>query len=102
MISKEDIHAVISHMNEDHSDAVLEYALVYANRRDATSARMINMASDYMDLDIQSDAATETIRVFFDEPVNDRTESRIKLVALLKLARSGEPPELKIETLSPG
>lgn len=100
MLSSEDSLAVMTHMNEDHSDAVLTYALVYANRAYATRATMVGMSSTYMDLDIQGIDKTESVRIFFDEVVNDRTESRIKLVDLLKQARSGSGPGLKTETLS--
>ena len=94
-----DVAAVVSHMNEDHSDAVLEYVQVYAGDTRATAALMTDITSAYMDIEVQT-PVNKGIRVFFDTPVASRDESRIKLVQLLKLARSGTPPQLKIETIT--
>lgn len=100
MLLIDDSLAVITHMNEDHSDAVLVYAQVYGNLPTAESARMVAMSSQYMELEVDSGDSREGLRIHFDSPVKDRTESRIKLVELLKLARAGNPPTLKIETIT--
>ena len=94
-LSPEAIAGVISHMNEDHSDAVLIYAQVYAGISGAASASMINMTAQYMDIS----AEDALVRIHFDSPIEDRESSRTKLVELLKLARSEHPPNLKVETL---
>lgn len=97
-LSKESAKAVVSHMNEDHQDAVLEYALAFGKIENGTSARMLLMTSHYMDIAVQSSTQL-TIRVHFDSPVATREDSRIRLVALLKSIRSNTAPVLEVETL---
>ena len=94
-LDAEAVHGVISHMNEDHSDAILIYAQVYAGLSQATQAHMTDMTSQYMD--IKTDEAD--VRIYFNATIEDRESSRLRLVELLKLARSGKPPQLKFTTL---
>lgn len=95
MLSPSDIEAVVTHMNDDHRDAVLEYAITYAGKVNPSHAEMTSMTTDYMDLRVDE----ISVRIYFDRPIDSRESSRVKLVELLKLARSGNPPKLKFETL---
>lgn len=76
-------HGIVSHMNEDHSDAVALYANTLAGRSGA-GWRMTGVDPEGMDLAL----AADTCRVSFEQPVSSAGEVKGALISLLQKARS--------------
>jgi len=76
-------HGIVSHMNEDHSDAVALYANTLAGRPGA-GWRMTGVDPEGMDLAL----AADTCRVSFDAPVSSAGDVKGALISLLQKARA--------------
>lgn len=79
---------ICKHMNEDHANAVLLYAKVYAGTENATAAEMIKIDAEGMDLSVQGEAVT-SVRVAFDHVLTDSEDAHQTLIAMVKQARTG-------------
>ena len=77
--------AIISHMNEDHSDACLLYARHFANQKQATSAELIDISLSQIILRIEG----EDLTVDFPRVAQSLDDIRSVLVEMVKLARDG-------------
>jgi putative heme iron utilization protein len=73
---------IVSHMNEDHGDAIDLYAAVLLGRS-GSGWRMTGIDAEGCDLRL----AGETARLEFPEPVTDPEAARAALVRLVKQAR---------------
>ena len=62
-------------MNEDHADAVLLYAKVQGDIAEATSAEMLKIDAEGMDLSVQSNGATMPVRISFDRTLKDAEDA---------------------------
>ena len=81
--------SVISHMNEDHSDACLAIAKSIGGYRNSHRATMQSMDANGADfLVVDEDNSEHTITVLFDKPVSRNSQIRGHLVALTKRARA--------------
>lgn len=74
----------LDHMNEDHADAVENYARHFA-RAPAGKWLLTGIDPDGIDLAL----GDETCRIFFPAPLQDVAETRPVLVAMAKEARAG-------------
>lgn len=72
----------VDHMNEDHLDAIANYARHYA-KSDGGGWTMTGIDVDGFDLS----AGDQTRRVFFSEPLNDADDMRMRLVEMAREAR---------------
>ena len=77
--------AIISHMNEDHSDACLLYARHFANKKQATSAELIDISLSQIILRIEG----EDLTVDFPRVAQSLDDVRSVLVEMVKLAKGG-------------
>jgi putative heme iron utilization protein len=75
---------ICSHMNKDHADAVLTYVKVYGKTENASSAEMIAIDAEGMDLSAQVEGKPMPVRVLFDHPLADAKEAHVVLVEMLK------------------
>ena len=75
--------AIISHMNEDHSDACLLYARHFARNRQAKSAEMIDVSFYQITLKVNG----ELITVDFPRVAKNTEDIRSVLVEMVKLAK---------------
>ena len=87
MLDASAVKGIVDHMNEDHADAVLLYAQAIAQVVDATAARMTDLDSDGMRLEVQTHAGTQSVEIAFEVPLTDRVHAREALVELVKEAR---------------
>jgi putative heme iron utilization protein len=78
---------VLTHMNEDHTDAVLAYATKLAGIADATSATMTAVDRYGFELAVVTPTGPRATRLAFDEPVATSDEVRRAMIALVKRAR---------------
>jgi putative heme iron utilization protein len=74
--------AMCEHMNEDHADAVLSYALAYAKVRDARSATMTALDARGFDLLVETADGPRAARVDFDRTVVDAEDAKQTLIRL--------------------
>lgn len=80
-------NGILTHMNEDHADAVLLYATKLAGLPTATAATMTAVDRYGMDLAIVTPEGKRSARLAFDEPVTTTDEVRKATIALLRRAR---------------
>ena len=79
---------ILTHMNDDHADAVLAYATKLAGVADATAATMTAVDRYGFELALTTPAGPRATRLAFDEPVATSDEVRRAMVALVKRARA--------------
>jgi putative heme iron utilization protein len=78
---------ILTHMNDDHAEAVLAYATKLAGVADATSATMTAVDRYGFELALVTPGGPRATRIAFDEPVATGDEVRRAMVALVKRAR---------------
>jgi putative heme iron utilization protein len=79
---------ICKHMNEDHASAIALYAEVFGNQAGVKSAQMQAIDPDGMDLVVESNGESQTIRIEFDQPLKDSEDAHQVLIAMAKQARS--------------
>jgi putative heme iron utilization protein len=71
---------ICRHMNDDHAEAVLAYARHYGGAAEASSARMLRVGPEAMDLEVDG----ITLTVPFDHVLADSEDAHRTLVAMLR------------------
>ncbi len=79
---------ICKHMNEDHASAIALYAQVFGQQTDVTTAQMQSIDPTGMDLMVESDGGSKTIRIEFEQPLKDSEDAHQVLIAMAKQARS--------------
>jgi len=100
-MTEEETSPIISHMNDDHADAILAYVLAFANfdeadlpaREQISSALMTGIDATGIDIACTAQTGDFPVRIEYrDTGVGDRLESasgaRKLLVDMVKEARS--------------
>ncbi len=87
MFDDESVNSIVSHMNEDHADAVRLYLQVYAGVQGADKVQMTSIDAEGLDIEYELAAETLTTRVLFDPPLENAEEVRPRLVTMVKAAR---------------
>jgi putative heme iron utilization protein len=77
----------ISHLNEDHADALLEMVRALGGHPDATAARCTDADRTGLDLVAEVDSSETPVRVDYDEPINEPAGLRKATVKLAHRAR---------------
>jgi heme iron utilization protein len=93
--SAERLAGAIRHMNDDHADAVLDYARGLAGMAWADSATLTAIDRFGIELVATSGGRAETTRIPFDAPLVDAAQLRPVLVALAQQARLSEKGEFE-------
>jgi len=78
---------ILSHMNEDHADALLAYARGLAGIPDATRALMTAVDRYGFEMTVTTPAGPKTARLSFDAEVTTTDQVRRAMVAMVKAAR---------------
>lgn len=78
---------ILTHMNDDHSDAVLAYARVLAGVAEASSATMTAVDRYGFELALITPEGPRAVRLAFDSPVTTSDEVRRAMVAMVGQAR---------------
>lgn len=78
---------ICKHMNEDHADAVLLYAQVWANSPEAEAAQMQSIDPQGMNLTAQVKGTTVPLRVEFERELKDSEDAHYTLIEMVKQAR---------------
>lgn len=79
---------ICKHMNEDHADALVLYARVFAHVQGVTQARMQAIDPEGMDLWVHTEGGEQRVRIPFDHPLQDSEDAHQTLVAMVKQARA--------------
>lgn len=87
MLDADAVQRIISHMNDDHADAVLLYVQAFAERPQAGEAKMIAIDSHGMDIEYLEGENELSCRVAFAKPLAHAGEAREVLVAMVRQAR---------------
>ena len=78
---------ICKHMNEDHADAVVLYAKAYGNLTDATTAQMLSIDAEGMNIQAQVNGDDVPVRVKFDHTLANAEDAHHTLIDMLKQAR---------------
>jgi putative heme iron utilization protein len=79
---------ICKHMNEDHASAIALYAQVFGHQTDVTTAQMQAIDPTGMDLVVENDGGSKTIRIEFEQPLKDSEDAHQVLITMAKQARS--------------
>lgn len=74
-------------MNEDHADAVAIYAQTFGKITNATSAEMLAIDEEGMDLKAQVNGEIVPVRIPFDHRLVDAEDAHHTLIAMIKQGR---------------
>lgn len=83
---------ILSHMNEDHADAVLSYARHFGGIADATAARLENLDRNGMDISVTLAGREQAIRVAYPAPLAAPSDAHDVLVDMAMKAAAASPP----------
>ncbi|TVP60124.1 MAG: DUF2470 domain-containing protein [Nodularia sp. (in: Bacteria)] len=82
---------ICSHMNEDHASAVVLYAQAFGGVKEATTAEMLSIDAEGMNLTAQVNSETVPVRIQvriqFDHILVDSEDAHQTLIAMVKQAR---------------
>ncbi|MEA5579527.1 DUF2470 domain-containing protein [Anabaena sp. UHCC 0451] len=78
---------ICKHMNEDHANAVVIYAQAFGNIENVTTAQMLSIDAQGMNLTAQVNGETVPVRVQFDHVLADAEDAHQTLIAMVKQGR---------------
>ena len=78
---------ICKHMNDDHAEAIVMYAEVYGKAENVSSARMLKIDPQGMDLIATIEGEEQPVRVAFERPLADAKDAHVVLVEMLKKGR---------------
>ncbi len=78
---------ICEHMNEDHSNAVTVYVQAFGGLMEATSAKMLAIDAQGMNLMAQISGEDVPVRINFDHELKDSEDAHQTLIAMVKQAR---------------
>lgn len=78
---------ICKHMNEDHANAVVIYAQAFGNIENVTTAQMLSIDAQGMNLTAQVNGETVPVRVQFDHILADAEDAHQTLIAMVKQGR---------------
>jgi putative heme iron utilization protein len=87
VLSAADVEGIVTHMNDDHADALLLYARAFGGAPGAARARMLGIDAEAIDLEVEEEAALRRLRVRLAERVESPGDAQRVLVAMVGEAR---------------
>ena len=78
------VQHICAHMNEDHADALVSYARVFARLDDVRSARMTGLDATGLDLDVATGAGSLPARITFDHTLEDADDAHQTLIRMAR------------------
>ena len=79
---------IISHMNDDHAEALPLYARAFSRATDVTEASMTGVDRYGFEMSVVTSEGPRPVRIAFPEPVTTSEQVRTVLVAMLRTARA--------------
>ena len=77
---------MMSHMNDDHADAVVAYARHYGELRTVGSARIVAMDAHGFSVEATTETQTVAVTIPFDHELVDGDDGRDTLIAMYMTA----------------
>lgn len=78
---------ICAHMNDDHADAILLYAKTFGQAPNATSARMVSIDPEGMNLTALVEEKSTPLRVLFEQKLENSEAAHHTLIDMVKQAR---------------
>ncbi|TAF01950.1 MAG: DUF2470 domain-containing protein [Nostocales cyanobacterium] len=78
---------ICKHINEDHADAVVIYAQAFSKFEDATTAEMLSIDAEGMNLSVKTHEETFPVRIEFDHTLLDAEDAHQTLIGMVKQGR---------------
>ncbi|MET0261956.1 MAG: DUF2470 domain-containing protein [Rariglobus sp.] len=78
---------ILDHMNEDHADAILNYAHHFARRTTATAARLTGIDQTGIDLAVTEPAGESPVRIAFEKALTSPEDAHMVLVGMARAAK---------------
>ncbi len=78
---------ILTHMNEDHADALVLYCRAFSKAKDAERAEMTAIDRYGFEMTAYGPFGRGPVRLPFDPPIASADEARERLVALVRIAR---------------
>lgn len=79
---------IITHMNEDHADALIAYARAFTTATETSDAVMVGVDRYGFEMSVMTAKGRRPARIAFDEPIASSAEARKALIAMLQIARA--------------
>jgi putative heme iron utilization protein len=86
------VAGIVSHMNEDHADALRAYVRAFSTAGEREDVVMTGIDRYGFEMSVAMEEGRRPVRVAFDAPISTPKEAREALVALVKRARNGATP----------
>lgn len=80
--------SIITHMNDDHADAVLAIAAAHTDAPDIDAARLLSISPACLDIETRRGVTTARLSVAFEPPISPLDTVRERLVQLTREARA--------------
>ena len=78
---------IMSHMNENHMDALCNIVMAFANREQIELANMVSIDAQGMDIEIQLAEKTEIVRISFEQSLSNAEEAHAALIQMARVAK---------------
>lgn len=83
-ITPEELDRITGHMNDDHSDTLVDYAHAFANRKDVNEAKMVGLTESEIVLELENG---ERLEIALTSPVITAKDAHMVLVEMAKQAK---------------
>ncbi len=78
------VAAIVTHMNDDHAEAVLAYVHRFGSLPEAQSARLVGIDETGMDIEATTGGLAHPVRIPFDHTLTDAADARDTLIAMAR------------------
>ena len=86
-LNKKTSDRICRHMNDDHTDAIVQYAQHFGCVKNPKKARMISISTATMKLEVDG----QTIEIPFDHSLSDSEDAHQTLVKMLRSIPKNSP-----------
>lgn len=85
-LTEESIAAIVAHMNEDHGDAVIDYARHFGELEAVDAAELRSFDEEGMTLVAFAGGEKHVLSIGFDHDLEDTDDARDTLIAMARTA----------------
>lgn len=87
------VDGIVSHMNEDHADALVSYARAFTRATEAEQVTMSHIDRYGFEMSVETERGPRPARIAFEAEIATPQEARKALVAMVKAARAKLQPQ---------
>lgn len=85
-LNAEAVASILEHMNDDHADAIAQYARTFGGVTDVLGASMTGLDATGMDLEVDTPAGRRASRIPFDHVLADADDAHHTLIRMARPA----------------